>query len=114
MATTKARESVRRLKFSSVRRREGHEASQRIAGSVVRIEPEERRGPLGAVGGLLTAAYVAVARQVLVGFEVVQDQRAARRAVALRRSARADAVASVRNEASSLSANANSRGDALR
>lgn len=111
MASEKPRASERRLKFSSVRRREGHEASQQTAGSVVRIEPVKRASPLAAIGGALTAAYVAVARQMLIGFEVVQDRRAARRAVALRRSARADAAASVRNEGSSLSASSNSRGD---
>lgn len=114
MASEKPRASERRLKFSSVRKPENRNGSQQTLNSVVRVEPVKRRGPLGAIGGLLTAAYVAVARQVLVGFEVVQDRRAARRAVALRRSARADAVSPVRNEASSLSASANSRGDARR
>jgi hypothetical protein len=111
MASERPRASERRLKFSSVRGLEGRNGPQQTSDTVVLAAPEKRSGPLAGLGGLLTAAYVAVARRVLIGFEVVQDRRAARRAVALRRSARADAASSVRNDMFSLGASSNSRGD---
>jgi len=114
MAREKPQASERRLKFSSVRRLESQNVSQQTPGSVVSVEPVEHDSALAAIGGLFTAAYVAVARQVLIGFEAVQDRRAERRAAALHRSVRADAASSVRNEASSPSASSNSRRDDLR
>jgi hypothetical protein len=113
MASEKPRASERRLKFSSVRRLKSQNVSQQTPGPVVRVEPVKHDSALAAIGGLFTAAYVSVARQVLVGFEAVQDRRAERRATALRRSVRADAASSVRNEASSPTASTNSRGDDL-
>jgi len=67
-----------------------------------------RRGPLAAIGEIVTTGYVAVARRILLGFEAVQDARAARRAVALRGSARAKALSLPRSEAPSPSAHSNS------
>jgi len=108
MASEKTRASERRLKFSSVRRLESQNVSQHSLGAVSRIEPANCGATLAAIGGKLTAAYVAVARKVLVGLEAVQDGLAARRAAALRRSARVNAASSTRSDASSLGARSNS------
>jgi len=117
MASESARKSERRLKFSSVRKLENQQAfvqrsnagsdTERLARSSD-ADRLSRGGPLAAIGGILTAGYVAVARRILLGFEVVQDARASRRAVALRSSARAKAIASPRSDASSSSAHPNS------
>jgi hypothetical protein len=105
MACAKARTSERRLKFSSIRRLESHNETQ---GAVAHLEPAKRGSALAAVGGILAAAYVAVARKVLLGFEAVEDSRAARRAVVLRGSARANAASLARSDASSPSVHSNS------
>jgi len=113
MASEMERASERRLKFSTVGRLESQTALQHTPGAVPRMEPARRGAPLTAIGGILTAAYVAVARKLLLGLEAVQDGRAARRAVALRRSARANAASSARSDALSPSARSNSLGDDL-
>jgi hypothetical protein len=121
MMSERARASERRLKFSSVRTLEGQNASPRTLAAVAgvepasgRAEPAKRGASLAAIGGLFSAAYVIVARKLLIGLEAVKDGRAARRAVALRRSARADAASSIQKGGSSLSARSNSPGDDLR
>jgi len=108
MASEKARTSERRLKFSSVRRLESQNVALWTADAGAGTDSSERTGPLAAIGEIFTAAYVAVARRVLLGFEAVQDARAARRAIALRGSARAKALQSPRSDASSSSARFNS------
>ena len=108
MAGEKARTSERRLKFSSVRRLERQNGPLRAPDAHAREETSRRTGPLAAIGEILTSAYVAVARRALLGFEAVQDARAAHRAVGLRSSARAKALSSPRSDASSSSAHPNS------
>ena len=75
-APTRAAE--RRLKFTSVRRLEGRSVSGE------RLDAPALPASLAAIGETFTAAYVAVARRVLLGLEVVQDGRARRRAATLR------------------------------
>jgi hypothetical protein len=94
MASESAQKSERRLKFSSVRRLERQDASVPRPNATADLVRPTQRGPLAAIGGILTTGYVAVARRILLGFEAVQDARAARRAVALRGSARAKALSS--------------------
>jgi hypothetical protein len=99
MASESAQKPERRLKFSSVRRLERQDPSvQRpnttADNATADIVRSTHGGPLAAVGGILTTGYVAVARRILLGFEAVQDARAARRAAALRGSARAKALPS--------------------
>lgn len=101
MASEKARASERRLKFSSVRRLERQNASPETPGVPARIKPAGRRGSLAAIRDIVPAAYVAVASRVLLALEAVQDRLAARRAVALRNSARAKAASSARSDATS-------------
>ena len=113
MASEPARASERRLKFSSVKRLESQTASQHTPNAVTPIEPAKRGASLMVLGGIFTAAYVAIARRLLLGLEAVQDGRAARRAVALRRSACANAASSARSDALSPSARSNSLGDDL-
>jgi hypothetical protein len=94
MASEGAQKSERRLKFSSVRRLERQDPSVQRPNATADIVRSTRGGPLAAIGGILTTGYVAVARRILLGFEAVQDARAARRAAALRGSARAKALSS--------------------
>ena len=104
MASESTRTSGRRLKFSSVRRLERQDESVQTPTDTANIEHPAHGGPLAAIGEVVTTGYVAVARRILLGFEAVQDARAARRAVALRGSARAKALSSPRSDASSSSA----------
>jgi len=106
MASESTRKSERRLKFSSVRSLERQDSS--LQTPTAYVEAPARGGPLAAIGGILTTGYVAVARRILLGFEAVQDARAARRAAALRGSARAKALSSARSDAPSSSAHPNS------
>jgi hypothetical protein len=94
MASESAQKSERRLKFSSVRRLERQDASVPRSNAAADLVRPTQGGPLVTIGGVLTTGYVAVARRILLGFEAVQDARAARRAVALRGSARAKALSS--------------------
>jgi hypothetical protein len=103
MASESARKSERRLKFSSVRRFERENVSGQTpnaaesttaVNTTTDIVRSTRRGPLATIGEILTTGYVAVARRILIGFEAVQDARAARRAATLRGSARAKAISS--------------------
>ena len=71
-APTRAAE--RRLKFTSVRRLE----SRSVSGETP--DAPERSPSLAAIGEAFAAAYVAVARRVLLGLEAAQDGRARRRA----------------------------------
>ena len=66
--------SERRLKFTSVRRLE----SRSVSGETP--DAAERPPSLAAIGEAFAAAYVAVARRVLLGLEAAQDGRARRRA----------------------------------
>ena len=68
------RASGRRLKFASVRRLESRSVSGETNDA---LEPP---ASLAAIGETFTAAYVAVARGVLLGLEAAQDGRARRRA----------------------------------
>ena len=70
--------SKRRLKFTSVRRLE----SRSVSGETP--DAAERPPSLAAIGEAFAAAYVAVARRVLLGLEAVQDGRARRRVATLR------------------------------
>ena len=79
----RAQATERRLKFASVRRRENQ----------VSPEPAPKRPEpldLAAIGEAFAAAYVAIARRVLFGLEALQDQRAQRRKIALRRASAPD------------------------
>jgi len=92
-----ARGSERRLKFSSVRSLETGISSGEAADG---REPAKIPIPLSAIREALTSAYVAVARRALLVLNAVGDERARRRAVALRRQARARAVTLSRTHAS--------------
>jgi hypothetical protein len=71
-APTRAAE--RRLKFTSVRRLESRSVPEETP------DAPERPPSLAAIGEAFAAAYVAVARRVLLGLEAAQDGRARRRA----------------------------------
>jgi hypothetical protein len=92
MASESAQKSERRLKFSSVRKLERQDAL--IADDTTDAATSKHGGLLAAVGGILTTGYAAIAGRILLGFEVMQDVRAARRAAVLRGSARAKALSS--------------------
>jgi len=77
-----ARTAERRLKFSSVRGLEGRNVSGQAPGD------DEFRASLVSIGETFTAAYVAVARRLLLGVEALQDGQAQRRAANLRSGAR--------------------------
>jgi hypothetical protein len=87
----------RRLKFSSVRRLEGPALRAKTADDDALAEV----GAFAPIGEALTTAYVAVARRLLLGLETVQDERAQRRAAALRSDTHAGAITRSRGAASS-------------